>query len=83
MLIVKLLAMAVLVGVGVRSKRMRLPLLMLLLGMLLQRFGCSHDEPARPNHGPVKPYDDVCPYPDDIGCKDPTTVPYGGAKHAR
>lgn len=83
MLIFKLITVAVLVGWGVRSKRVRLPLLLVLLGLLLQRFSCSHDERVKPDHGPVKPYDDICPYPDDVGCKEPTAVRDGGSKHAR
>ncbi|HEX7839800.1 MAG TPA: hypothetical protein VF469_20130 [Kofleriaceae bacterium] len=90
MLIIKLIGVAMIVGLAVKWKRIRLPLLLLLLVMLLYRALCGSDAPVKlQDHGPMdprtapdgrrsKPRDPTLdPYacPDrDRGCTDPGTT---------
>lgn len=76
MLIIKLLGVAVVVGLVVRWKRMRLPLLVLLvllLGLLL-RSSCSHDASIQP-HDTLGPKPAGLLAPVDGGADDPDGGP--------
>jgi hypothetical protein len=89
-LVIKLIGVAVFVALVVRWKRLRLPLLLVVLVAVLYYMLCNSSAPVKPpqllappavnspqNNAPIRPYETVCPHP-ETSCNEPGVIRDGG-----